>query len=104
MANTALVTGASSGIGLELAKIHAARGGDLVLVAQTESKLIALKNELEGKYGVKVTVIASDLALPDAAQTVFEQTEARQLQIDVLINNAGFGGHGKFHQRTLTQE
>lgn len=104
MTNTALITGASSGIGLELAKIHARTGGDLVLVARTEPKLIELKNELEDKYGIKVTVIASDLALPNAAQTVFEQTEARNLQIDILINNAGFGGHGKFYQRSLSQE
>ncbi|WP_295895749.1 SDR family oxidoreductase [uncultured Vibrio sp.] len=104
MSNTALITGASGGIGLELAKTHARKGGDLVLVARTESKLVALKNDLEAEYGVKVNVITSDLSQPDAAQHLFEQTEALGLQIDILINNAGFGGHGKFHERSLADE
>ena len=104
MSNTALITGASSGIGLELAKIHARKNGDLVLVARSEAKLIALKNELEEEYGVKVDVITSDLSQSDAAQSLFEQTEALGLQIDTLINNAGFGGHGKFHERSLVDE
>ncbi|MCW8327368.1 SDR family oxidoreductase [Photobacterium sp. SDRW27] len=104
MSNTALITGASSGIGLELAKIHARKNGDLVLVARSEAKLIALKNELEEEYGVKVDVITSDLSQSDAAQSLFEQTEALGLQIDTLINNAGFGGHGKFHERSLADE
>lgn len=104
MSNTALITGASSGIGLELAKIHACKGGDLVLVARSETKLIVLKNELEKEFGVKVDVITSDLAKLDAAQSLFEQTEALGLQIDMLINNAGFGGHGKFHERSLADE
>lgn len=104
MSNTALITGASSGIGLELAKIHARKNGDLVLVARSEAKLIALKSELEEEYGVKVDVITLDLSQSDAAQSLFEQTEALALQIDMLINNAGFGGHGKFHERSLVDE
>lgn len=104
MSNTALITGASSGIGLELAKIHASKGGDLVLVARSEAKLIALKKELEAEFDVKVDVITSDLSKPNAAQLLFEQTEALGLQIDTLINNAGFGGHGKFHERSLADE
>lgn len=104
MANTALVTGASNGIGLELARLHAKKGGDLVLVARSEDKLVALKTELEAEHNIKVQVIATDLATVNAAQEVFEQTEALGLEIDVLINNAGFGGHGKFHQRELAQD
>ncbi|WP_394242200.1 SDR family NAD(P)-dependent oxidoreductase [Vibrio astriarenae] len=104
MSNTALITGASGGIGLELAKIHASKGGDLVLVARSKEKLIELKNELEVSYGVKVEVIASDLSQPNAAQALFDKTQALGLKIDTLINNAGFGGHGKFHERSLTDE
>ncbi|MGF1731591.1 SDR family NAD(P)-dependent oxidoreductase [Photobacterium kasasachensis] len=99
--NTALITGASGGIGLELARIHAQKGGDLVLVARSEDKLLTLKSELEAQYKIHVTVIAEDLSLPESAQRIFEQTEALGLQIDTLINNAGFGGHGLFHEREL---
>jgi short-subunit dehydrogenase len=104
MTNTALITGASSGIGLELAKIHASKGGDIVLVARTADKLNALKNELESEHKIAVTVIPLDLSQPDSAQALFDQTESLGLNIDVLINNAGFGGHGKFHQRSLADE
>jgi short-subunit dehydrogenase len=104
MGNTALVTGASSGIGTELAKYHASKGGDVVLVARSEDKLNELKAELESDYGITATVIASDLAQPDAAGKIFSATKAMGLQIDVLINNAGFGGHGKFHERDLAKD
>lgn len=104
MGNTALVTGASSGIGVELAKYHASKGGDVVLVARSEDKLNELKAALEIDHGITATVIASDLAQPDAAENIFAATEAMGLQIDVLINNAGFGGHGKFHERDLAKD
>lgn len=99
--NTALITGASGGIGLELARIHAQKGGELVLVARSEDKLLTLKSELEAQYKIHVTVIAEDLSQPESAQRIFDQTEALGLQIDTLINNAGFGGHGLFHEREL---
>ncbi len=92
----ALITGASGGIGLELARIHAKKGGDLVLVARSKDKLEALKIELEREYQVAVTVIIEDLSLVESARKVFEKTQALGLQIDVLINNAAFGGHGFF--------
>ncbi len=104
MGNTALITGASSGIGLEFARLHAARGGDLVLVARREEALNTLKKELEEKYDIKATVIAADLAEPKAAEKIFAATEDAGIQIDVLINNAGFGGHGKFHERELAKD
>jgi short-subunit dehydrogenase len=103
MKDTALVTGASSGIGAELARLHATKGGDLVLVARSEAALAALKDELESKYGVTVMVIIEDLSVPGAAQRVFERTEKEGVEIDVLINNAGVGGHGKFHERDLAK-
>ncbi|NEP84786.1 MAG: SDR family NAD(P)-dependent oxidoreductase, partial [Okeania sp. SIO3B3] len=104
MGNTALVTGASSGIGSELARLHAAKGGDLVLVARREEALNKLKSELENAHNIKATVIAADLAQPDSAEKIFAATEAASIQIDILINNAGFGGHGKFHERDLAKD
>ena len=104
MGNTALVTGASSGIGAELARLHAAQGGDLVLVARREDALNQLKSELEKTYNIKATVIVADLAQSDAAEKIFTATEAAGIQIDILINNAGFGGHGKFHERDLAKD
>ncbi|WP_204102488.1 MULTISPECIES: SDR family oxidoreductase [Spirulina sp. CCY15215] len=104
MGNTALVTGASSGIGAELARLHAVKGGDLVLVARREDALNALKTELEKAHGIKATVIVADLAQPDAAEKIFAATETAGIQIDILINNAGFGGYGKFHERDLAKD
>ncbi|WP_321922316.1 SDR family oxidoreductase [Burkholderia sp. BCC1998] len=101
---TALITGASSGIGLELARIHASKGGDVVLVARSRDKLESIKQELQTQYGVKVHVIAEDLADPASADRIFLATEALGLSIDMLINNAGFGGHGKFVERDLAAE
>ncbi len=104
MARTALVTGASSGIGAEFARLHAAKGGDLVLVARREDALRALKAELEKAHGIEANVLAADLAEPDAAQRVFQATQDAGLEIEFLINNAGFGGHGKFHERDLAAD
>ncbi len=91
---TALITGASSGIGYELAKIHASKGGNLVLVARSKATLDELKNELEKQYNIKVYTIGKDLSLPNAAQEVYEETTKQNIKIDYLINNAGFGTFG----------
>ena len=104
MSNTALITGASGGIGLELARIHAQKGGNLILVARSEAKLNALAEELSAQHGISVTVIVEDLAQPESAQRIFDQTEKLGLQVDTLINNAGFGGHVLFHERSLLAE
>jgi len=73
MKNTALITGASSGIGRELAKIHAEKGGDLVIVARSEEKLKALKSELEKKYKVNVTIIIKDLSKVESSQEIYDE-------------------------------
>lgn len=98
---TALVTGASSGIGLELARYHAQKGGDLVVVARREDRLQTLKSELESQYGVKVTVLAVDLSEVGAAQSIFDATQQSGIEIEYLLNNAGFGGHGAFCEGDL---
>ncbi|MDG6259157.1 SDR family NAD(P)-dependent oxidoreductase [Glaesserella parasuis] len=104
MKQTALITGASNGIGLELAKIHAKKGGDVVLVARSKEKLAELAHDLANTYGIKATVIAQDLSEPNATQAIFAQTEAQGITVDILINNAGFGGHGRFFERDLAKE
>jgi hypothetical protein len=63
-----------------------------------------LKSELESAHGIKATVIAADLAQPDSAEKIFAATEAADLQIDILINNAGFGGYGNFHESDLAKD
>lgn len=101
---TALITGASSGIGLELAKIHAAKGGDLVIVARRKEQLDRLKKELVQQYKINVLVLVKDLAETGAAQEIYNEVHAAGIKIDYLINNAGFGGRGYFHERSLTAE
>ncbi|WP_232053724.1 SDR family oxidoreductase [Microbulbifer sp. GL-2] len=92
------------GIGLELARIHAAKGGDLVLVARSESKLLQLKQQLEKEFGIQAMVIVEDLSDPMSAQRIFERTQREGVEVGTLINNAGFGGHGLFYQRDLEAE
>lgn len=99
MKRVALVTGASSGIGKELARIHASKGGDLVIVARREQALDDLRHELESEFSVSVHCIAIDLTSPEAANQVYDQVSAKGIQVEFLMNNAGFGGHGKFHER-----
>ncbi|MEM6327869.1 MAG: SDR family oxidoreductase [Bacteroidota bacterium] len=99
MPSLALITGASSGIGADLARIHAERGGDLILLARREDKLTALASELESAHGITAHVLAKDLTDENAAQEVYDEVIARGLTVDLLINNAGFGGVGRFHER-----
>lgn len=96
----ALVTGASSGIGADLARELAIDGHDLILVARSESALQALAQELAGKHGVTATVIAADLLDPAAPRRLFDDIAARGLTVDVLVNNAGFGDGRDFHEAT----
>lgn len=104
MQKVALITGASSGIGKELAFIHAEHGGDLVIVARSGGKLNQLKREIAEKHGRKVHVITKDLTETNAAQEIFDELQAAGIQVEYLINNAGFGGHGKFHERAWEKD
>lgn len=104
MKNVALITGASSGIGLELARIHASKGGDLVLVARRKEELDRLSEELESKHGIKAVVIPVDLMKPHASVELYKSVKEMGIEIDVLMNNAGLGGYGNFHDRELKKE
>ncbi len=98
MNKTALITGASSGIGKELAHIHAQKGGDLILVARRQDRLHALKVALEETHNISVVTIVKDLSTPNAAKELFEEVKKQAITVDFLINNAGFGLRGKFHE------
>jgi short-subunit dehydrogenase len=91
-----IITGASSGIGTELAWAFAARGASLVLTARREDRLAALKAGIEAAHAVSVEVIALDLEQPDAPDRLVAALEARAITIHTLVNNAGFGLRGNF--------
>ncbi len=101
---TGLVTGGSGGIGLELAKNLARAGFDLVLVARKRDTLEAAAGQLEGKFGIKAHVFAADLRLSDAPQAIFGFLRNENIDIDVLVNNAGFGLGGEFADTSIQRE
>jgi short-subunit dehydrogenase len=101
---TALVTGASSGIGTELARQIAADGYDVVLTARREQRLRDLADELESGHGVTATVITQDLAEDGAAAELFEAVQAEGIEIHTLVNNAGIPVYGRFTETDLEDE
>ena len=102
--NTAVITGASSGIGEVFARKLAARGRNVLLVARSEDKLITLCNELGRSNSIRAQYVALDLSKPDAAATLFAEATQRGLTVDMLINNAGFGSMGEFGKLDLERE
>jgi short-subunit dehydrogenase len=104
MKKVALITGASTGIGREFANIHAEKGGDLIVIARNKEKLEQLKTELEKKYGIKVMVIAKDLGKVEAPKEIYDEVKTAGIEIEYLINNAGFGALGKFHELDLAKQ
>lgn len=100
---TALITGASSGIGLELSKLFAADGYNLILVARSAAKLDQLAAELTQKDKVQVICLPKDLTNPQASQEIFDAVEVQGIQVDVLVNNAGFGVLGPFVNANLDE-
>ncbi|HEY1959438.1 MAG TPA: SDR family oxidoreductase [Polyangiaceae bacterium] len=105
MKKTALITGASAGLGKEYAWLFAADGHDVVLVARRKDKLDELAREIEAKHTeVKVHVIAEDLAAPGAAERVASALAERKIEIEFLVNNAGFGAAGAFADADLARQ
>ncbi|HEV3468389.1 MAG TPA: SDR family oxidoreductase [Pyrinomonadaceae bacterium] len=98
---TALVTGASGGIGEELARLLAAGGRDLVLVARSQDKLEKLAGGLSAEHGVRARALPKDLARAEAPQEIYDELERDGVEVDVLVNNAGVGTYGPFAETDL---
>ncbi|CAM4171818.1 SDR family NAD(P)-dependent oxidoreductase [Saccharibacillus endophyticus] len=96
MRKTVLITGASGGIGKELADRFAKDRSNLILIARNEEKLLELAKIYREKYEVQVTVIAKDVAAPDVPEEIFTELEEQGIAVDDLINNAGLGLYGNF--------
>lgn len=102
--STALITGASSGIGAAFAQALAMRQMNLVLVARSKDKLDLLAQQLQEQYSIQTEVLTQDLTAPDAATRIFESITQKKIAIDFLINNAGFGSYGPFHESSRTKQ
>jgi len=100
---TTLITGASAGLGLEFAHLFARDKYNLVLVARSGPKLAELAEQLRAAHGITVKTIPLDLGLPQASQTLFEETQRAGIHIDILVNNAGYGMLGEFAQIPLEE-
>jgi len=100
---TALITGASFGIGMEFARVFAGEGYNLVLVARSADRLRQLASELEKKHGTRSLILATDLSEAGASAYVLDQTSRAGIQVDVLVNNAGFGQYGLFAENDLEE-
>ena len=94
--STALVTGASAGIGTEIARGLAGRGHGVTLVARRQERLRELAAELSGQHGIRAEAIASDLGVPAERDRLAAEIAERALDVEILVNNAGFGGFGDF--------
>lgn len=100
----ALITGASSGLGMDFARILADRGCNLILVARREDRMQTLARELISKYSVGVEVLAADLGDRAQVSELFARTQALGRKVEILVNNAGFGVHGRFHENSWERE
>jgi short-subunit dehydrogenase len=101
---TALITGASSGIGEAFARALAARGASVILVARSADRLQAIASELATKYSIRAESIAADLSEPSAVARVVDEVRSRADSVDLLVNNAGFGLHGPFETLDAERE
>lgn len=93
-----IITGPTAGIGLEMATIYAQRKINLILIARNENKLNELKTKFEKEFGIDVICFANDLSKPDSAKEIFNLIKAKELYVETIINNAGFGDFGKFEE------
>lgn len=101
---TVLVTGASAGIGYELARLFAGKGYDLVIVARSKEKLDKLAEKLKEEYGARVIAIPKDLSLPTAAVELYNEIPAAGIDVHILVNNAGAGKCGLFHETDMARD
>ena len=101
---TALITGASAGIGYEFARVFAREGHALVLVARNKEKLDQIARELKDQFAVSVRVMPQDLSQPGAPEEIFRELQKDSVAVDILVNNAGFGGYGFFFETGLKPE
>ncbi|PSP78369.1 short-chain dehydrogenase [Halobacteriales archaeon QS_1_68_20] len=101
---TALVTGASRGIGLELTKLFASDGADVLLAARSEGKMESIAEDLRERHGVEAAVFPADLAEQGAARDLYDRVTDAGYEVDALVNNAGFGVSGRFLETDLDQE
>jgi short-subunit dehydrogenase len=104
MAKTALITGASAGLGRELARLFAADGHDLVLVARRREQLEALATELAAERGIAARVIADDLGEPSAPERILYELQRANIEVEYLVNSAGFGTNGPFADSDFIRE
>jgi short-subunit dehydrogenase len=94
--STVLITGASGGIGYELAKLFARDRHNLVLVARSGDKLAQIATELQTQFGISAKTVVLDLATPPAPKFLFDQLQSEGITVDILVNNAAFGAYGDF--------
>ncbi|WP_066021885.1 MULTISPECIES: SDR family NAD(P)-dependent oxidoreductase [Clostridium] len=99
-----LITGASTGIGREMAKIFAQNGFSIVIAARNRSKLIELSDEIKKKYTVEVLVMPKDLSIKNSAKELFDEIREKNIEIDTLVNNAGMGDCGFFHESSVDKD
>ncbi|WP_165145281.1 SDR family oxidoreductase [Marinitoga sp. 38H-ov] len=99
-----LITGASGGIGLELARIFAKNGHNLVLVARSFDKLQKIKEDLENKYNIKVEAIKKDLSISNSPKELYNEIKEKKIFVNILVNNAGYATFGKFYNLNIEKE
>ncbi|MEK3687040.1 SDR family NAD(P)-dependent oxidoreductase [Paenibacillus sp. FSL R10-2736] len=98
MKQTVLITGATGGIGYELAEVFAENNNNLVLIARNQTRLLEIKQLFEKKYKIKVFILGKDLSEKDAAVEIYQTIKQQKITVNVLVNNAGFGDFGEFHK------
>jgi short-subunit dehydrogenase len=103
-AGTVLITGASGGIGYELAKLFARDGHNLLLVSRNGPRLEEVAREIKAKHKVKCTIFAGDLSVTGAPDALYAEIKKASFEVDVLVNNAGFGSLGRFHERPIEEQ
>ncbi len=104
MAQNVLITGASSGIGMELARVFAARGYNLILTARNAQRLNELQDELKSIYPIEIVILPKDLTATRAAQEIYDELLAKKIEPDILINNAGVGLQGAFSESDISSQ